>query len=403
MAEVYSVSQLTAYLKNLVEEDPHLQQIWVQGEISNFTRHSSGHQYFTLKDESARLRCVMFRRESQRLKFLPQDGMAVTVLGRLAIYPKNGEYQLYVAVMEASGVGSLYLAYEQLKQRLAEEGLFDQARKRRLPVLPRKIAVITSPTGAAVRDIIRILHRRYPRVDILVIPALVQGASAPQSLVASLDLIGRLPGLDLAIIGRGGGSIEELWAFNDEHVARAIARCPIPVVSAVGHETDFTIADFVADLRAPTPSAAAELSVPEINKLREDLGAMESRLKNLLLQTLEKKRILLSKAATYPDLVRPDRWLALRRQQIDLAREEMVNRIRNKLEGKKHSLLKKIAKLEALSPLASLTRGYSICLREDGSVVSRAGQVKPGEEINILLHQGELCCAVRKVKEEREG
>ena len=210
----------------------------------------------------------------------------------------------------------------------------------------------------------------------------MQGASAPQSLVASLDLIGRLPGLDLAIIGRGGGSIEELWAFNDEHVARAIARCPIPVVSAVGHETDFTIADFVADLRAPTPSAAAE-QCAEINKLREDLGAMESRLKNLLLQTLEKKRILLSKAATYPDLVRPDRWLALRRQQIDLAREEMVNRIRNKLEGKRHSLLKKIAKLEALSPLATLTRGYSICLREDGSVVSgRTG--KPGG-VNIPL------------------
>ena len=402
MPEIYSVSQLTAYLKNLVEKDSNLQQIWVEGEISNFTRHSSGHMYFTLKDESARLRCVMFRRENQRLKFLPQDGMAVTLLGRLAIYPKNGEYQLYVEVMEASGVGSLYLAFEQLKQRLAEEGLFDQARKRGLPTLPRRIGVITSPTGAAVRDIIRILHRRYPRVEILVIPAQVQGESAPQSLVSGLNLVRRLSGLDLVIIGRGGGSIEELWAFNDENVARAIALCPIPVISAVGHETDFTIADFVADLRAPTPSAAAEVSVPEINKLREHLGAMEYRLKALVLQALEKKRIILSKTSTHSALTRPDRWLAVRRQQVDLAVEEITKSIRSKMEDNKHSLLQNIAKLEALSPLATLARGYSICRLKDGSILRRAGQAQQEEEINVLLHQGELLCMVKKVKEERD-
>jgi exodeoxyribonuclease VII large subunit len=385
-----------------VEKDSNLQQIWVEGEISNFTRHSSGHMYFTLKDESARLRCVMFRRENQRLKFLPQDGMAVTLFGRLAIYPKNGEYQLYVEVMEASGVGSLYLAFEQLKQRLAEEGLFDQARKRRLPTLPRRIGVITSPTGAAVRDIIRILHRRYPQVEILVIPAQVQGESAPQSLVAGLNLVRRLSGLDLVIIGRGGGSIEELWAFNDENVARAIALCPVPVISAVGHETDFTIADFVADLRAPTPSAAAEVSVPEIKKLRERLGAMEYRLKALVLQALEKKRIILSKTSNHPALTRPDRWLAVRRQQVDLAVEDIKKSIRSKVEDNKHRLLQKIAKLEALSPLATLARGYSICRLQDGSILRQAGQAQPEEEINVLLHQGELLCTVKEVREERD-
>jgi len=399
MPEVYTVSQITTYLKNLVEKDPNLQQVWVEGEISNFTRHSSGHMYFTLKDDSARLRCVMFRRENQRLKFLPESGMAVTLVGRIAVYPKNGEYQLYVERMEASGIGGLYLAFEQLKVQLAEEGLFDQERKRKLPILPRRVGVITSPTGAAVRDIIHILKRRYPRIEILVIPAQVQGESAPESLVEALNLAGRLSGLDLVIIGRGGGSIEELWAFNDERVARAISLCPFPVISAVGHERDFTIADLVADLRAPTPSAAAELVAPEIKQLRDRLGTLENRLKNLVLQNFEKKRLLLAKARKHPTLIHPERWLALKRQQVDLAGEGLNKLIQEKVEKDRNILLQKIAGLEALSPLATLARGYSICRKLDGSFIREAGEVKPGEEVNLLLHRGELRCGVKEVRE----
>src|SRR5690554_2680980 len=399
MPEVYTVSQITTYLKNLVEKDPNLQQVWVEGEISNFTRHSSGHMYFTLKDDSARLRCVMFRRENQRLKFLPESGMAVTLVGRIAVYPKNGEYQLYVERMEASGIGGLYLAFEQLKVQLAEEGLFDQERKRKLPILPRRVGLITSPTGAAVRDLIHILKRRYPRIEILVIPAQVQGESAPESLVEALNLAGRLSGLDLVIIGRGGGSIEELWAFNDERVARAISLCPFPVISAVGHERDFTIADLVADLRAPTPSAAAELVAPEIKQLRDRLGTLENRLKNLVLQNFEKKRLLLAKARKHPTLIHPERWLALKRQQVDLAGEGLNKLIQEKVEKDRNILLQKIAGLEALSPLATLARGYSICRKLDGSFICEAGEVKPGEEVNLLLHRGELRCGVKEVRE----
>ncbi len=400
MAKIYTVSELTGYIKALLERDAVLAGVWVKGEISNFTRHSSGHMYFTLKDEQARLRCVMFRTENRLLQFQPADGMAVLVAGRVAVYPKSGEYQLYVEQMEVAGLGSLYLAFEELKKRLAAEGLFDPARKKPLPVLPKKIGVITSPTGAAVRDIIRIARRRFPSVDLLVIPAQVQGEQAAPSISQALRLANTLSGLDLLIVGRGGGSIEELWAFNEEVVARAIAASRIPVISAVGHETDFTIADMVADLRAPTPSGAAELAVPELRELRRSLLLMTERLKIAGLRVFERKRDRWAEAAGHPALLKPQRWLDIKRQRVDEAEERLARAIRNLLEKAQAVLYKELATLDALSPLATLQRGYSICRREeDGRVVREAGQVNPGEAVRVILSRGELFCTVDRKEE----
>src|SRR5690554_6493562 len=404
MRKIYTVNQLTGYIKGLVESDPVLRQVWVQGEISNYTRHSSGHMYFTVKDEQARLRCVMFRTENRRLQFQPADGMAVIVSGRIAVYPKNGEYQLYVGQMEVAGMGSLYLAYEELKKRLAREGLFDRARKKSLPGFPRKIGVITSPTGAAVRDVIRVIRRRCPGVDLLVIPAQVQGDSAPKSLCDALRLAGSLPALDLLIIGRGGGSIEELWAFNHEEVARAVADCPLPVISAVGHETDFTITDLAADLRAPTPSGAAEMAVPEFRELRRRLLLMDERLQAAALRVMERKKNLLELSGKHPVLLEPQRWLDEKRQRVDEIWEYLARITQNRLEKTRADLNRNLATLDALSPLATLRRGYSICRKTlDGSVVRGAGEVSPGEKVRVLLSRGELFCAVEENgKEEKD-
>lgn len=404
MTKIYTVSQVTLYLKNLIEKEQELQSLWISGEISNFTLHSSGHMYFTLKDRSSRLRCVMFRGENQWLKFQPHDGLEVIVFGRIAIYPKNGEYQLYVELMEAAGLGSLYLAFEQLKNRLAEEGLFDPAKKRPLPKLPRKIGVITSPTGAAVHDIIRILHRRHPRVDILVIAAQVQGENAPESLVEAINLAGKLTKLDLIIIGRGGGSTEELWAFNNEGVARAIAACPIPIISAVGHESDFTIADLVADLRAPTPSGAAELAVPEVKEMRKKISMMMDSLKSSCLRLLERKQAQIYRLKTHPALTRPERLLLSKRQQVDEAKEELIRFINRLLERKRKTLLVEMGKLDALSPLSTLARGYSICRKdEDGAFLRDARDISPGEKVTVILNHGQLLCMVEDTREEVIG
>lgn len=401
MEKIFTVSQVTTYLKNLIEREPELQYLWISGEISNFTLHSSGHMYFTLKDQSSRLRAVMFRRENQRLQFEPHDGLEVLAFGRIAVYPRNGEYQLYVELLEAAGLGSLYLAFEQLKNRLAREGLFDPVKKKPLPRLARKIGVITSSTGAAVHDIIRILHRRNPRVDILIIPAQVQGELAPQSLVAAIKLAGRLGELDLVIIGRGGGSAEELWAFNDEGVARALASCPHPVISGVGHETDFTIVDLVADLRAPTPSGAAELAVPEITELRSQLRRSEETLKSAFLHTCQRKTSQLSQLTSRIAFQRPDRFLLPRRQQLDEAKEGLVRSLTSRLEQKRKLLLLRVGKLDALSPLSTLGRGYSICYKEaDGTLLRMATEATVGEKVKIILSRGQLLCLVEETKRE---
>mgnify|MGYP000890055985 CR=1 FL=1 len=401
MPEILTVSQVTLYIKRLLENDGVLQQVWVGGEISNFTLHSSGHMYFTLKDETSRLRAVMFWRENQSLKFRPYDGLEVIVSGRIGVYPKSGEYQLYVDFMEVAGMGSLYLAFEQLKERLAQEGLFAPERKKPIPRLPRKIGVITSSTGAAVRDIIKILHRRHARVNILVIPAQVQGETAPASLVASLQAAGRLPDLDLVIIGRGGGSAEELWAFNDEGVARAIAACPHPVISAVGHETDFTIADLVADLRAPTPSGAAELSVPEVDELRNRIKLCTDNLNALFSRLCARKRAQIERLAFHPVLRHPDRVILARRQQVDEGKEELVDRMLAALEERRKELRRKMEQLAMVNPLAVLNRGYSLCFREtDGRLVREAAEVARGDFLRITFRRGRLRTVVEEVEEE---
>ncbi|HEY8463476.1 MAG TPA: exodeoxyribonuclease VII large subunit [Bacillota bacterium] len=395
-----TVTELTYALKRLIEDHVILDGIWIKGEISNFTRHTSGHLYFTLKDANARLSCVMFKTQARYLHFKPENGQAVSVQGRLSVYEKNGNYQLYVEQMEHDGLGGLFQAFEKLKQKLAAEGLFDSERKRPLPELPQKIGVITSPTGAAVRDIIKILKRRRPNLDILIIPAQVQGEEAPASLVKALQEAARIPDLDLVITGRGGGSLEELWAFNDERVARAIAVFPKPVIAAVGHETDFTIADFVADLRAPTPSGAAELAVPDQAALKRNLLVLEQRLVISMKRRFQNQQQALGKLVAGKVFVRPKAVLLdPRRQELDQLTEELIRCFKHGLQLKREWFSKLTGKLNALSPLATLERGYALAQRLDGTLIKHSAEVALGEQFRLRLASGVLRCEV-KAKED---
>jgi exodeoxyribonuclease VII large subunit len=394
-----TVTELTKALKRLIEEQVHLNGIWIKGEISNFTNHSSGHLYFTLKDANARLSCVMFKTQARLLAFKPENGQAVSVCGRLSIYEKNGNYQLYVDQIEADGVGGLFQAFERLKRQLAAEGLFAPERKRPLPKLPQQIGIITSPTGAAVCDLVKILKRRRPKLDILIFPAQVQGAEAPASLVKALRMATHFSGLDLLIIGRGGGSLEELWAFNDEQVARAIAVFPKPVIAAVGHETDFTIADFVADLRAPTPSAAAELAVPDEGMLTRNLAVLRQRLVNVVQRKLQNERRILQKISSSRALLRPHSIIDQRRQDVDLLTERLTRQWQYDLQIKRERFEKLAGALNTLSPLATLLRGYAIAQKEDRTVLKDAGQVAIGERVQLRLASGILGCEVK----DKEG
>ncbi len=396
MASKYiTVSQLTYALKRLIEDNVTLEGVWVQGEISNFTKHSSGHLYFTLKDEGACLKCVMFKSQAWTLKFKPSDGQAVSVQGRLGIYEKSGQYQFYVELMEPAGLGSLYQAFEKLKAKLEQEGLFDPKRKKPLPSLPQQVGLITSPTGAAIQDMIKILHRRRPNLDILIIPAQVQGEEAPQSLIKALNQAERFKNIDLVIIGRGGGSLEELWAFNDEALARTIADFSKPIISAVGHETDFTIADFVADLRAPTPSAAAELAVPDEGALNRNLNVLKKRLANAISQKLQRYRRDLQRLKTSRIFSVPLQGIHTRRQDLDFLRERAIRQLRQDLYIKRELYCKALGKLDALSPLATLSRGYSITQKADGGFVKDCDLIEIGEKVKITLAAGVLCCEVK--------
>ncbi|HEY8347530.1 MAG TPA: exodeoxyribonuclease VII large subunit [Symbiobacteriaceae bacterium] len=400
---VLSVRELTQVVKQLLDQEPLLASLWVQGEISNFKHHTSGHLYFTLKDAYSQVRCVMFRSHAQRLRFRPADGMQVLVHGSVTVYERDGLYQLYCTAMEPAGIGTLYLQYEQLKARLAAEGLFDPALKRPLPLLPRKVGVVTALTGAAIRDIITVSRRRFPGIHLVISPALVQGEEAPASLIQALQRVVQVPGVDVVIIGRGGGSLEDLWAFNDEALARAIRACPVPVVSAVGHETDFTIADFAADLRAPTPSAAAELVVPSRAELKGEVESLRLRMITQMNRLLETKRLQVRALAQRPVLQRPEGRLLQDRQRLD----ELVRRLgyaAGHLVGTRRKELAALAgRLDALSPLAVLGRGYSITRRMDGQVVKDARQVAVGERVSVLLHRGRLTCLVESREEGGEG
>lgn len=393
-SKTITVSQLTYALKRLIEDNFLLEGVWVQGEISNFTAHSSGHLYFTLKDAGACVKCVMFKSQAWGLKFKPADGHEVAIRGRIGVYEKSGQYQLYAEEMTPSGLGSLYQAFVKLKEKLEQEGLFDPARKRQLPSLPQKIGVITSPTGAAVQDIIKILRRRRSNLDILIFPAQVQGAEAPASLIKALNDATRFQNLDLIIIGRGGGSLEELWAFNDEQLARVIAEFPKPLISAVGHETDFTIADFVADLRAPTPSAAAELAVPDQQNINRQVQQYQSRLYQAVNRKLQNERKILQKIVQSRVLAFPKQVLNIRRQEVDLLTERLVRQVKQSITLKRERFLKVLGQLDTLSPLATLQRGYSIVQKNDGTFVKNPAQVEPAEHLKITLASGIINCEV---------
>ena len=388
-----SVSELTRKIKWALAGQ-EFQNVAVEGEVSNFVHHSSGHMYFSLKDDQSRIKAVMFRSRNQKLGFVPQNGETLIAVGSLGVYEPNGEYQLYVDLLLPRGIGDLHLAFEQLKAKLEGEGLFANERKRPIPFLPHRVGVITSPTGAAIRDILQVLQRRHPGVQVLVFPALVQGEGAPTSLIQALQRA-QTTDIDVLIMGRGGGSFEELSAFNDEALARAMAQCSIPIVSAVGHETDFTIADFVADLRAPTPSAAAELVVPKQEDLLAMVARLNQRLKTATTRHLAGERRYLARLTQGVALQQPQLVIRRWRQRVDELWTSLGHHQRYDLELKRAQLGNFAGKLETLSPLSTLSRGYSICQDAQGQVIRQANQVEVGGMVQIRLHEGELVCQVK--------
>ncbi|HEY8416565.1 MAG TPA: exodeoxyribonuclease VII large subunit [Limnochordales bacterium] len=395
---IYTVQQLTRIIKDRLTSDPRLTGVLVRGEISNFKHHGSGHMYFTLKDAHSRLRCVMFRSDNARLRFRPEDGLTVIAEGDISVYEASGDYQLYVRAMMPAGQGELALAFEQLKRKLAAAGLFDSARKRPLPLLPRRVGVVTSLHGAALRDILSVIGRRFPSMPVLIAPAIVQGDEGPDSVVRAIELINRCPDVDVLIVGRGGGSLEELWTFNDERVAWAIANSRIPVISAVGHETDFTIADFVADRRAPTPSAAAEMAVPEERVLRQTIQSFLARMEAGVRRRLEERRVRLDLLSRRPALRRPQDLLAQWRQRVDDHVTAAARALLRRLDAQERRLAFLVGKLDALSPLATLARGYAIVRRRDTGAVIRSGrQVEAGAPVAIRVHDAEIWGQVEQV------
>ena len=393
--QAVTVKQLNLFVKSIIEGEPRLNDVYVIGEISNFKNHyASGHLYFTLKDNDASIRCVMFKGYASRLKFSVSDGLKVIVRGRVSLYEKDGQYQFYAEEMYPDGLGDISLQFEQIKERLTKEGLFDSQNKRPLPKFPKSIAVITSETGAAVRDILNILSRRYPITEIVLCPVSVQGENAVPEMLDALERVYSLSRCDLIIIGRGGGSIEDLWAFNSEALARKIFESPIPVISAVGHETDFTICDFVADLRAPTPSAAAELAVPDISDINKRLLACNRSLKSALQDKLNYLKLRFAAIENSPYLKTPQRSLIYsRRQNIDILTDNLINRYNGVLSHYSLRLKQSIASLDALSPLKVLSRGYSVA-EINGKVLKSVKNANVGDELTLKLSDGSLICTV---------
>lgn len=446
MAEIkyVTVTALTKYIKRKFEVDPHLQDLWIKGEISNFTYHSRGHMYFTLKDENARIQAVMFAGYNRYLAFRPENGMKVLVRGEISVYEPSGNYQIYVKEMQPEGIGNLYLAYEQLKKRLEAEGLFSPKHKQPIPSFPRYIGVVTSPTGAAIRDIVTTIRRRYPLGTVILFPSLVQGEHAADSIVRSIEKANELGYIDVLIVGRGGGSIEELWAFNEEKVARAIFASRVPIISAVGHETDFTIADFVADLRAPTPTGAAELAVPHVAELIERMTQRKVRLIRAMKEKMAAESERLSRLQKSYAFRYPKKLYEQKEQQLDTLLERLKRQterlferkrerfeqlhlklkahhpaeqlakmaekqqaLTKSLEKEMQSLLKQkqwqftslLSQLHALSPLKIMERGYSLVYNEKDELVKSVRQVQPGDTIQVRLQDGHLDCHVWGMEE----
>ncbi len=386
----WSVTELTRYIRSLFEEDAQLQDIWVQGEISNFSRPSSGHLYFTLKDSTSSLRCVMWRSQAARLKIMPRDGDAVEVHGSLNVYEAGGQYQLYADILRPVGQGALYAEFLRLKALLEAEGLFDPERKRPIPAWPHVIGVITSPTGAALRDILNTLRRRYPVVRVVIAPTAVQGDEAPAGIVQALLSLAARVHPDVILLARGGGSIEDLWAFNDERVVRAIAASPIPIISGVGHETDFTLADFAADLRAPTPTAAAELATPNRTDLLAGLADLQNQLQRNLQMNLADWRWQLSHTRSRLASLSPQAQVRTDRQRIDNLALRTGQAITHSLQLRRAALSSQEHRLGALHPLAVLQRGYAVVTRADGQIVRSVAQVQPGDPLTIQVSDGKF-------------
>ena len=400
---IIAVSQVNEYIKFLLDRDELLGNICVRGELSNYKVYPSGHHYFTLKDAEGALRCVMFRSSAQRLRFRPENGMQVIASGRVTVFPRDGAYQLYCNTLTADGAGDLYVAFEQLKEKLAKEGLFDPAHKKPIPKYPHTIAIITSAAGAAIMDMLRILGKRYPLTKVKLLPVRVQGAEAPAEIAGAIRYANRYQVADLIITGRGGGSMEDLWAFNDERVARAIYDSEIPVISAVGHEPDVTISDFVADVRAATPSNAAELVAPDQNDLRAYLLSAQTRMAQAMQKRLKLDRKTLDGLKNRRVLQSPINYVNEKRLLLDHSAQRLGAAAQRNLAGQKQRFIHLTAKLDALSPLKVLARGYSVVLTPDGRVVQRAAQVQIGEQVDIKLHQGSFTASVTQIQEERNG
>lgn len=395
-----TVTELNTYVKNLFDSDHFLNRVSVKGEISNFTNHRSGHLYFSLKDEGGLVRSVMFRSAASKLAFVPEDGMKVIAKGTVSSFVRDGQYQLYVTSMEPDGIGTLYLKFEQLKKKLQAEGLFDESRKKPIPKIPTAIGVITSPTGAAIRDIIQILGRRFPFARVYLYPALVQGPDAPESLCRGIRFFEKHGGVDTVIIGRGGGSMEDLWAFNDETLARVIAACRLPVISAVGHEVDFTICDFVADKRAPTPSAAAELAVPETAELMHKIDNIVGRTQLLLSRSIERRRQTVRLLSERRIFTQPERMLDDRRMALDAISDALTRNTEQKLASSRSRMELLAGRINALSPLAVFMRGYAMAEAESGKIVSSVTEVSNGDPLRVRLKDGYLRTTVNSTEKD---
>lgn len=391
---VLSVSQLNRYVKSIIEQDYNLQTVFVQGEISNFTNHyRTGHYYMTIKDEYSSIRAVMFKSANSRLRFMPENSMNVIIKGRVSVFERDGQYQLYIDDMQPDGAGALSLAFEQLKNKLAAEGLFDESRKRPIPRFPERVGVVTSPTGAAIRDIINVISRRFPAAELILCPVQVQGASAAGQIKAAIELFNAKKAADVLIVGRGGGSAEELWAFNEEPVARAVAASEIPVISAVGHETDFTICDFAADLRAPTPSAAAEIAVPDITALGELLGSFSRRMNSAVGGILTHEKARLEARAQLLKRLSPRNYIDDLAARCGGAGVRIDSAVRHSMEVRRGEIAALCARLDALSPLRVIARGYAVA-SSGGKVLTSPSQVEVGDTIDLRLAGGELKCEV---------
>ena len=397
--QVLSITQINEYIRARLDADPLLGSVAVRGEISNYKMYPSGHHYFTLKDEGGALKCVMFKGNAVRLRFRPENGMKVIAMGKISVFPRDGAYQLYCSAMAMDGIGDLHAAFEQLKAKLAAEGLFDPAHKKPLPGYPGVIGIVTSSAGAAVHDMLRILRKRYPLTKVRLFPVRVQGVEAPPEIVGAIRYANRYKLADLLIVGRGGGSIEDLWAFNDERVARAIYDSEIPIISAVGHEPDVTISDYVADLRAATPSNAAELGVPDQEALAQILDGYSAGMATSLTRQVKAGRQHLKALSDSPALRSPTGYLEQRRQNVLLLKNRLLSAQTQSVERKRRRYVEQTAKLDAMSPLKVLTRGYAMAQKKDGTVLRSVRQIEIADEIGITVGDGRVTAMVTDVKE----